>query len=179
MRVPVIFHSLVKVPENCTNKRDLHQKINVTTALIQVKFPTDIIYFRINWNRKLHDVGTHHFDSSCRECEASLFGLNRLYTPWAVEPVGPNHRLIPQNELVVDLQWKDLSLVNSVFSRMDDDQSMQEDLNAAIALSLEGGAEWARDYAAMEPDHEEPESMQLAGSPPIASFMAASAGNKT
>ena len=59
---------------------------------------------------------------------------------------------------------------------MDEDQSMQEDLNAAIALSLEGGAEWARDYA-MEPDQEEPESMQLAGSPPIASFMAATAGN--
>jgi hypothetical protein len=61
---------------------------------------------------------------------------------------------------------------------MDDDQSMQEDLNAAIALSLEGGAEWARDFAGMEAEQEESESMQLAGSPPITSFMTASAGDK-
>ena len=58
---------------------------------------------------------------------------------------------------------------------MDEDHLMQEDLNAAIALSLEGEADWARDYAVME--QEEHESMQLAGSPPIASFMSSSSGS--
>ena len=61
---------------------------------------------------------------------------------------------------------------------MDDDQSMQEDLNAAIALSLEGGSEWARDFVVMEPNHDEPESMQLSGSPPISSYLSAPAGTR-
>ena len=52
---------------------------------------------------------------------------------------------------------------------------MQEDLNAAIALSLEGESEWPRELALME--QEEAESMQLAGSPPISSFLPASSGH--
>ena len=58
---------------------------------------------------------------------------------------------------------------------MDEDHSMQEDLNAAIALSLEGESEWPRELALME--QEEAESMQLAGSPPISSFLTASSGH--
>jgi hypothetical protein len=64
---------------------------------------------------------------------------------------------------------------------MDDDNLMQEDLNAAIALSLEGESDWARDYAVMEQQDsmQEQDSMQLAGSPPIASFMSAPSGTES
>ena len=54
---------------------------------------------------------------------------------------------------------------------MEDDQAMQEDLSAAIALSLEGGSEWSGAYDVMEQDQEESEAMQLSGSPQLASFM--------